>query len=192
MGQRHLVLASASPRRQALLTTLGLSFDVAHADIDEAVQPGEAPLPYARRLALAKARAVAARAGDALVLGADTTVVLDGTALGKPSSPEEATAVLRRLRDRRHDVVTALALVDAATGAVWSTEDVTGVWMRPYTDDEIAAYVATGDPMDKAGAYAIQHAGFRPVARLQGSETNVIGLPLARVRELLQRAGVGV
>jgi septum formation protein len=190
MASRRLVLASASPRRRELLARLGLPFEVAPAELDESVHPGESAPDYARRVALAKARAVAAGASDALVLGADTTVVLDGAALGKPASEAEARAFLLRLRGRRHEVITALALVDAASGATWAAEEVTGVWMRAYTEAEMASYIATGDPMDKAGAYAIQHPGFRPVARLEGSEDNVIGLPLARVEELLARAGV--
>lgn len=184
---RPLVLASASPRRRELLATLGRPFSVQAADLDESRLPGEEPLAYGLRLAQAKALAVAESLGDqaATVLGADTLVVLDGAILGKPADAAEATAMLRRLRGRAHRVLTAVALVDAARGRVRLGAGHTTVHMRPYTEAELAAYVAGGDPLDKAGAYAIQHAGFSPVARLEGSETNVIGLPLGVVVYLL-------
>ncbi|MCB0216048.1 MAG: septum formation protein Maf [Chloroflexi bacterium] len=182
------VLASASPRRRALLASLlDAPFQVRVADIDESPLSGERPEPHVRRLALAKARAVAAGLHAPLqVLGADTVVAFEGRILGKPASPADAVETLRRLRGRRHEVITGLALVDAPAGAILRVAAATtGVWMRAYTDAEIEAYVASGDPMDKAGAYAIQHTGFRPVARLEGSETNVIGLPLGLTRWLL-------
>lgn len=180
-----LILASGSPRRRELLAELGIPFVVRSADVDESLLPGEAPEPYARRLALAKARAVAEAAGSGLVLGADTIVVDGDDILGKPADADAARALLRRLRGRRHVVITALALVDAASGAARVVAEHSGVWLRAVTDAEIDAYVATGDPLDKAGGYAVQHAGFRPVARIQGSETNVIGLPLTRLGWLL-------
>ncbi len=187
-----LTLASASPRRRALLAGLGLDFDVASADIDESEQPGESPLALARRLAREKAAVVARQRGSGAgrVIGADTIVVLEGKVLGKPATKAMAHEYLWRLRGRRHLVITAVAVVDAADAGVaegWAT---TGVWMRSYGEAEIAAYVASGDPMDKAGAYAIQHPVFSPVAWLQGSESNVMGLPLALVERLLNGASV--
>jgi len=176
-----IILASGSPRRRALLEALGVPFTVQNADVDESLLPGERPEPYARRLALAKAHAVAAEVDGGLVLGADTIVVDGDEVLGKPLDAAEAIRLLRRLRGRRHVVITAIALVDAATGAARVGAEHSGVWLRDITDAEIDAYVATGDPLDKAGAYAVQHAGFRPVARIEGSETNVIGLPLLRL-----------
>jgi septum formation protein len=182
-----LVLASASPRRRALLAALGLPFTVTVADVDEAVRPGEAPRDYVRRLALEKAHAVAAslRAGGR-VLGADTTVVLDGAILGKPAGAADARRMLGALTGRRHEVITAVALVELERRVSRVVDETTAVWLRPLAAEEIDAYVASGDPLDKAGGYAIQHAGFRPVARLVGSEANVIGLPLARVAWLLE------
>lgn len=184
---RLLVLASASPRRRELLAALGRPFSVQAADLDESLRPGEEPLSYGLRLALAKARAVAERldGAPATVLGADTLVVLEGAILGKPADPADAAAMLRRLRGRAHLVLTAVALVDAAGGRARVGAGHTKVHLRPYTEAELTAYVAGGDPMDKAGAYAIQHAGFSPVARLEGSESNVIGLPLGLVVQLL-------
>jgi septum formation protein len=176
-----LLLASASPRRRALLAALGLPFTVAAADVDETPLDGEEAQACALRLALAKASVVAARHHEAWVLGADTVVVLDGRMLGKPGSAEEAVHFLRLLRDRRHEVITALALLDAASGELRQAAEVTAVWLRDYGEEEIAAYVASGDPFDKAGGYAIQAGAFRPVRRVVGSETNVIGLPLGRL-----------
>lgn len=184
---RPLVLASASPRRRELLATLGRPFTVQAADLDESLRPGEAPDAYGARLALAKAGAVAAGLGAAAatVVGADTLVVLEGAILGKPADEAEATAMLRRLRGRAHQVITALAVLDARSGRHLLDCAWTRVQIRDYGEAELAAYVAGGDPLDKAGAYAIQHAGFRPVARLEGSETNVIGLPLGLLAKLL-------
>jgi len=186
-----LILASGSPRRRDLLGELGVAFEVRVADVDESLLSSEAPEPYARRLALAKARAVAAGAERGLVLGADTIVVLGADVLGKPTDPTEARSLLRRLRGRRHVVITALALVDAKSGAARVAAEHSGVWLRDLADAEIDAYVATGDPLDKAGGYAVQHAGFRPVARIEGSETNVIGLPLTRLAWMLAAAATG-
>ncbi len=186
----RLILASASPRRRALVAELGLPFEVDHADVDETPLPPEAAGDYTARLALAKARAVAARHGHGLVLGADTTVILDGQVLGKPPDTAAAEAMLWALRGRRHEVTTALALVDAADGRCWTDSETTAVWMRAYSAAEIRVYVASGDPLDKAGAYAIQHAGFHPVDRIEGSRTNVIGLPLPLTAQLLRRAGL--
>jgi septum formation protein len=159
--------------------------------VDETLDPG--PLAAAvARLALRKARAVAARRRQGLVLGADTIVVLDGEALGKPADRAEAIAMLRRLRGRTHEVMTGVAVVDAAAGRD-ATETVTSrVTMRAYSDGEIARYVATDEPLDKAGAYAIQGAGGTLVAGLEGSRSNVVGLPLAATAALLRRFGATV
>jgi septum formation protein len=166
-------------------------FRVGPVELDESRLPGEAPLDYARRLAAAKARQARDMAlpADRVALGADTIVTIDGDVLGKPDGAEQALAFLRRLRDARHSVITAVCVVDRAGGR-WSGEAHTGVWLRAFSDREAETYVASGDPLDKAGGYAIQHAGFAPVARLSGSETNVIGLPVALTRRLLAAAGV--
>lgn len=143
-------------------------------------------------LALAKARAVAARLGRGVVLGADTEVVLEGEPLGKPAGPEEARAMLRRLRGRSHEVVTGLAVVDAAGGGQASTAVLTRVVMRAYPDEAIETYVASGEGLDKAGAYAIQGRGAELVAGYVGSYTNIVGLPLAATRRLLAEFGISV
>lgn len=184
-----LVLASASPRRRALLSALGVVFEVRTADVDESPRAGEAPADYALRVAGDKAAAIAAALGGrpAIVLAADTVVDVDGAILGKPESAAQARDHLARLRGRRHVVLTGVVALDAATGRALGGTCCTGVWLRRYTAAEVEAYIDTGDPFDKAGAYAIQHPGFRPVAALQGSEANVIGLPTAMALDLVAR-----
>jgi MAF protein len=187
-----LVLASVSPRREALLRAAGLQFEVMPSGADEEGIPARGPRRYAVLAALAKARAVAQHHPNAAVLAADTVVALDGEVLGKPASPEGAAAMLRRLRGRWHRVTTGVAVIapDASGRPQERTAAVTTrVLMRPYTDEEIAAYVATGDPLDKAGAYAIQNAQFRPVERIRGSYPNVVGLPVRTALRLLEEAG---
>ena len=159
--------------------------------VDETLEPG--PLaPAVARLALRKARAIAARYRSGLVLGADTVVVVDGEALGKPADAAEAASMLRRLRGRTHDVMTGVGVVDASTSREASQTVTSRVSMKAYTDAEIAAYVATEEPMDKAGAYAIQGAGGALVESLDGSWSNVVGLPLEATASLLQRFGAAV
>lgn len=159
--------------------------------IDETLEPG--PLGDAvARLALRKARSIATRQPGALVLGADTIVVVEGRVLGKPSGPDEAATMLRQLRGRGHDVMTGVALVDAATGGEAARTVTSHVSMKAYSDAEIDAYVATEEPLDKAGAYAIQGAGGALVEALEGSWSNVVGLPLEATAALLRRFGVAV
>ena len=183
------MLASASPRRRELLRSLGLEFDVVSSGLTEALEPGPLPDSVAR-LALGKARAVARQRPDAVVLGADTVVVVDGEALGKPADAGEARAILRRLCGRAHEVITGVAVVDGRSGREVAEAVVTRVFMADYDEVDIAAYVASGEPLDKAGAYAIQERGAGLVAGFAGSYTNVIGLPLAVTRRLLAEAGV--
>lgn len=184
-----LVLASASPRRRELLRGLCADFVVAPSRADETL-PAGLPTIAAVLLALRKARAVAAGRREGIVLGADTLVVIDGEALGKPASPDDARHMLRRLRAREHEVVTGIAVVDAATGREASEAVVSRVRMADYSEAAIDAYVAGGEPLDKAGAYAIQGQGGALVAGLEGSWSNVVGLPVEATRRLL--AGFGV
>ncbi|MFA5907411.1 MAG: Maf family protein [Vicinamibacterales bacterium] len=179
----QIVLASRSPRRAELLAAAGISFEVLAADIDESVQPGEAPAAYVERLAIEKARAVLALRPGATVLGADTTVVADGLILGKPADELEAAGMLRRLRGRMHDVYTGVAVVSA--DGVRSAVEHTRVWFAPMTDEDISWYVASGEPVDRAGAYAIQGLASRFIPRIEGSYTNVVGLPVALVSSIL-------
>jgi septum formation protein len=190
----RLILASASPRRRELLARLGLPFEVRPSAIAESLEPGIPAPALATALARAKARDVADRLraageGPALVLGADTLVVLDGRPLGKPATREEAGEMLRALRGRRHEVVTAVVLLHVPGGRELAATVTSQVFMRPYGDREIDAYVATGEPDDKAGAYALQGLGGRFVESIQGSWTNVMGLPARTVYRMLRDAG---
>jgi MAF protein len=187
----RLILASSSPRRFELMKITGLPFEVARPDIDETPRPGEPGSDYVMRLSLEKARSIADHAqGDALILSADTTVVDGSQILGKPDSADEATAMLRQLRQRPHVVHTGVTLIDTASGQSATTLTTTHVFMRPYTDEEIAAYVASGDPIGKAGSYAIQNTIFHPVNRLEGCYANVVGLPMCTVYAMLGQFGV--
>jgi MAF protein len=187
----RLILASSSPRRRSIHDALGLPFDVAPADVDESQRAGEEPGDLAARLAVAKASAVAERFPGRLAIGSDTVVALNNESLGKPVSAEDAARMLRALRGRVHIVITAVAVARAGDNGIetWHATDATRVWMRDYGEDEISAYVASGDPMDKAGAYAVQHPVFRPVARLEGCYLTVVGLSLPALSSVLVRAG---
>ncbi|MCW5875977.1 MAG: septum formation protein Maf [Anaerolineales bacterium] len=184
-----IVLASSSPRRKALLALAGAPFEVQAADINEDVHPGEDPLAYVRRLAEEKAaKAAEAYAGqDVLIIAADTTVANDGHILGKPADGEEARQMLSSLRGREHMVYSGIAVLRTASGEMRSDVATTSVPMRAYSGAEIEAYIATGDPLDKAGAYAIQHPGFHPVAEMEGCRANVVGLPLCHLKRNLEK-----
>jgi MAF protein len=185
-----LVLASNSPRRRQLMALGGWTFTLIPAEVDESPLAGEHPKEYVLRLAESKARAAAAAAPlDALVIAADTTVVDGGEILGKPADAQQAEAMLRRLRGRSHQVFTALAVLHS-DGRLLTDWCCTEVPMRQYSDEEMLAYIATGDPLDKAGAYAIQHDGFRPVERLWGCFANVMGLPLCHLARTLGKMGM--
>jgi len=181
-----LILASASPRRRQLLQILGLPFSVQSANIDESALPAESPVLHARRLAETKARVVAAGRENAVVIAADTIVVYEGHILGKPRDASEASSMLQSLRKAPHRVITGVAVVATTPERLISTAHTSLVTMRPYSDEEIAAYVATGDPLDKAGAYAIQHPQFRPVAHYEGCFASIMGLPMGVVADILQ------
>ncbi|MDO8671806.1 MAG: Maf family protein [Dehalococcoidia bacterium] len=176
-----LILASASPRRSDLLASLNLPFTVLPANIDERSLPGEQPAESAKRVALGKAEAALLLTREGLVLGADTIVVFDGAVLGKPKDRQEALVMLGTLRGREHAVLTAIAIISQEMGRIYSSVVTTRVWLRNYSDAELAAYVDSGDPFDKAGAYAIQNSAFHPVTRLEGCYNNVVGLPLCEV-----------
>jgi septum formation protein len=194
----RLILASASPRRAELLRAAGIAFDVVAADVDESVHAGEPAEAYARRVAEAKARAVCRRAGG-VVLAADTVVVVDAHILGKPADEHDARRMLRLLAGRAHQVLTGVCVCEAgprpsdglAAGSprVALAVDRTLVEFAPLTGAEIDWYVASGEPMDKAGAYAIQGLASRFVSRIEGSYSNVVGLPVARVYEMLRWSG---
>jgi septum formation protein len=192
MREPLLILASASPRRRELLRRAGIAFEVIVAGVPEHGQSGESPGDFATRLAAEKALAVARRVGPSprrQVLGADTIVVVDEAILGKPRDPEHAVQLLERLVGRSHEVITAVAVAASDTLEVRTTAVTTRVRMRPAPPAELRAYVATGEPLDKAGAYAIQGDGRRFVTDVDGSESNVIGLPVEETLALLASAG---
>ncbi len=180
-----LVLASASPRRRELLAQAGYAFRIEAADIPEDPLPGEDPIAYVTRLARGKAEAVRSRPANAsaVVLGADTTVVIEGQILGKPESTADAARMLRLLSGRTHQVITGVSVVSSAQ--ILTAAEVTAVQFHSLSDEEIAAYIATGEPMDKAGAYAIQGRAACWIPRIHGCYFNVVGLPLALVSNLL-------
>lgn len=179
-SEPRLILASNSPRRRQLLALGGWSFQVIVADVDESQRPNESPADYVLRLAETKARAVPA-GPEQVVLAADTSVVDGPDILGKPRDSAEAEAMLRRLRGRTHQVYTGVAALRERDGLLLKELSVTAVPMRSYSDDELQAYVRSGDPLDKAGAYGIQHPHFKPVAELQGCYASVMGLPVCHV-----------
>ena len=195
-GPLRTILASSSPRRRELLAQLGLRFEIIKPDIDESRRAAENLVDYAERLSREKAEAAARLlgGGPALIIAADTIVLDGGALLGKPVDAAEARRMLRRLRGREHAVVTAftLNLADRAGDAprFITRHARTVVYMRDYSDAELEAYVSSGDPLDKAGAYAIQNDAFRPVARIEGSYSNVVGLPLDELRAGLRELGI--
>ncbi len=187
----RFILASSSPRRQELLCQLGLRFEIIKPEIDETQRAGEDPLAYVERLSQQKAAAVAHKLGassaaPALIIAADTIVLAAGALLGKPVAADDARQMLRSLRGRPHEVITAFTLYQQAAPPRRITRHArTIVHMREYSDAEIEAYIATGDPFDKAGGYAIQNEAFHPVAHIEGSYSNVVGLPLAALQAAL-------
>ncbi len=208
MSKHRLLLASQSPRRHELLALLGLPFGVVAPNVAEIPRTDESPAALVVRLSRAKALAAcseqsapgtgakssqgegATADNDAIIVACDTVVALNGELLGKPHDATEAISMLRRLRGRSHAVYSAVTLLEPATGRTLTDIAETQVTMRAYTDAEMAAYVAGGDPLDKAGAYAIQHPRFHPVAELQGCYANVMGLPLCHLTRCLHAWGI--
>ncbi len=194
--ENEIFLASNSPRRHALLRLLELEYKHLPAQVDETPQPGEDGAAYVRRIAERKAALAAADSGvHGVILAADTAVIdrlIDGKdeILGKPSTEQQAVDILRRLRGHSHQVLTGLALLRTEDGTMASDLCSTNVPMREYSDEEILVYVSSGDPMDKAGAYAIQHVGFHPVDSMNGCFANVMGLPLCHLTRSLRKLGI--
>jgi septum formation protein len=192
-----IILASASPRRQELLRNAGIPFSVQPADIDETPHPAESPRDCAERLALEKALAIFQNRPEGFVLGADTIVVVDDAILGKPRDEDDAARMLRLLSGRRHAVITGVCVVGPVASGQWSVasnvntaSETTLVTFCELSDNEIREYVASGEPMDKAGAYAIQGIASRWIPRIEGDYSNVVGLPVALVYSMLKRHGL--
>jgi len=188
MTPLRVILASQSPRRRELLTLVGITHEVRPADIDETYLAGEKPAPHAERLARGKCAVIAEREPDALVIGSDTIVVVDGEVLGKPKDEGDAAHMLRRLSGRSHLVVTAVAV--AWRGEIRSAVEDVNVTFHSLSDDDIAAYIATREPMDKAGAYGIQGYGATIVERVDGDYFAVMGLPLQLLVRVVRELGI--
>ena len=189
-GTVDLVLASTSPRRRELMSRLGISYRAVPPKSSELAQGNETPEEMSERLALLKARSISSNTSASLVIGADTVVVLDGVVLGKPKDEDDARGMLRDLRGREHRVVTGVAVIDGSRNREYVARKVTSVQMRDYSDHEIEAYVTSGRAADKAGSYGIQDVDFNPVADLDSCYTNVVGLPLCTLADMLNRVGV--
>lgn len=192
LAMKRIVLASASPRRKELLEQIGLRFEVEPAGYDEETTSASDPHETARELSLGKARAAAQKRRDAIIIAADTLVVLGDRILGKPRTSAEAREMLRALNGRTHSVITGFAILDAETGKVHSRSVETKVWMRKLTLKEIDAYVRTKEPLDKAGGYAIQGRGAVLVEKIEGDFPNVVGLPLSALAHALRELDVEV
>ncbi|MFC1923925.1 Maf family protein [Chloroflexota bacterium] len=187
---KKIVLASASPRRKELLERIGLKFDIEPSNHEEKVKPGLEPHEQAKSLSLEKAKLIAGNYRDALVIAADTFIVLDGEILGKPITEDEARRMLEKISGKQHSVITGFTIIDTASGNMLSRSEETKVYIRELSSKEIDSYVRSKEPLDKAGAYAIQGLGSVIVKKIEGDYFNVIGLPLSAVTESLKEFGV--
>ena len=191
MNKKNLVLASNSPRRKQLLALGNWNFTTIVSDVDESQLAGERPTEYVLRLAKAKAQAVAGKVDpESIIIGSDTSVIFNETIFGKPVDEADAERMLQQLRGQTHQVFTGVAFYRVSDGKILTELCITDVPMRAYSNEEIAAYIQTGDPMDKAGAYAIQHPKFQPVAAMHGCFAGVMGLPMCHVVRALRQLDI--
>jgi len=189
---KRIILASASPRRKELLEKIGLKFEVDASNCVEEVDPALEPDELTRRISLTKAKSVAPRYKDALIIAADTIGVIGKKLLGKPHTADEARKMLAQISGKSHEVITGFTVLDTASNKVFSGTVNTKVYIKKLTGQEIAAYVRTGEPMDKAGAYGIQGLGAVIVEKIEGDYYNVVGLPLSALAEVLKEFGINV
>lgn len=189
---KQIVLASQSPRRTEILSSLGIAHSIQVADINETPVPGENPAELVKRLSVEKAKKVAETMPDGFVIGSDTIVVFDGIVLGKPTDEADAFKMLRSLSGHQHQVMTGVAIVDASTGKAISDLSITSVRMKPISDDTIWAYIATGEPMDKAGAYGIQGLGSSIVESIEGEFYTVMGLSVNALLRVFDGYGLAL
>ena len=189
-NESRIILASSSPRRKALLEKIGLSFDICHSNIDEDIKKGETPEEHCLRLAEEKAKEAAKNVKNGWIIGADTIVFIDNRILGKPSDVNEAREMLNLLKGRYHKVCTAFCLLNTVTGNKIKRVVESRVKIKNLTDKEIEDYIKTSEPFDKAGAYAVQGIGSFMVEGIEGSYTNVVGLPMEELEEALEQAGI--
>ncbi|HAG49710.1 MAG: septum formation protein Maf [Deltaproteobacteria bacterium GWC2_42_51] len=188
--QNRITLASSSPRRKALLEEAGLTFSICPADIDEDIRKGESPREHTIRLAEEKAQVVAKKTNDSWIIGADTIVFIDNQILGKPSDINEARKMLNLLSGRYHTVVTAFCILNVSTGKTVKKAVESKVKIKKLADKEIEDYLKTGEPLDKAGAYAVQGVGNFMIEEIGGSYTNVVGLPMEELKDALKKVGI--
>ena len=187
---KRIILASQSPRRRKIMELLRIEFEYCPADINEIFLPQEKPRDAVRRIAQSKAEQVRELVGSGLIISADTVVVCNGEMLGKPGDEQDAYNKLSILKGTKHEVITAVCVLDAESGFFEVQDETTWVYFRDITDDEIKAYISTGEPMDKAGAYAIQGTGSVFIERIEGCYFNVVGLPIKNLYSMLRRQGV--
>ncbi len=187
-----LILASASPRRKELLANLGLNIKIKVSQVDETMEEDIPPAQQVEKLAERKAAAVASETAEGLVIGADTLVVLAGKPLGKPANRQEAVQMINELQGKSHEVLTGLAVIDAATGQSVVTHQTTAVHFKPMTREQVERYVSTGEPYDKAGAYAVQGKASIFIESIQGCYFNVVGLPVSKLADALRVFGVEI
>jgi septum formation protein len=185
-----IILASGSPRRKQILEQVGLNFTVEVSDYEEKPIPGISPFEFVEKLSLEKAKAVAKNHKDAIIIGADTTVVIDNQILGKPKTKEEAKEMLRKLSGNTHLVFTGFTVIDIRNNKIITKHVITKIKFKNLSDEEIAGYVETGEPMDKAGAYGVQDRGALFVEHIEGDYSNITGLPIVNIFEILKTLGV--
>lgn len=189
---KKIILASGSTARKKLLDNIKLDFEVQESDFEEIMDPNTPPEELAVELALGKARNVAAKNKNAIIIAADSFVVLDNEYLGKPHSPEEARTMLRKVSGRKQNFITGLAIIDTDTGAVFTDHELSEIWLRPISDEEIEDYIKTGEPFSKAGGYSIQEIGSVFIEKVSGNFTGIVGLPVSKVYTILRQIGVKV
>lgn len=190
--EKRIILASGSEARRKLLENIKLDFEIQQSDFEEIMNPDIPPEQLAVELALGKARDVAAKNTNAVIIAADSFVVLDGEYLGKPHSAEEARAVLHKISGKKQDLVTGMAVIDTESGAAITDFDIGEIWVKKLTDKEIESYIKTGEPFNKAAGYAIQEIGSIFIEKIQGNYTGIIGLPVNKIYKILTQLGVKV
>jgi len=190
--EKRIILASGSEARRKLLENIKLDFEIQQSDFEEIMNPDIPPEQLAVELALGKARNVAAKNTNAVIIAADSFVVLDGEYLGKPHSVEEARAVLRKISGKKQNLVTGMAVIDTESGTTITDFDISEIWVKELTDEEIESYIKTGEPFSKAAGYAIQEIGSIFIEKIQGNHTGVVGLPVNKVYKILTQLGVKV
>ena len=190
--KRKIILASGSPQRKKLLETIGLDFEIEKSNYKEDISEKIPDYKLAQKLALGKAQDVAQKHKNAIIIGADSFVVLDKEFLGKPRTPQKAKEMLKKISGKKHQLITGIAIIDTKKNKTFTDYEITEVWFKKLTDREIKNYIETGEPLDKAGSYAIQKLGCILIEKINGGYTNVVGLPINKVYKYLLKLGVNI